>query len=217
MRPIVFETSDGSKTPVITALPSRGTTSATIIRTLKKGSAKVIPKTDAKPKSPIDSDGPKSTIFIPDKRNSWIQPPPEVHLQAPYKDPRLRKETPSLMTQATGTSTNSYSPVITYARKNPFVSATAKTLMMNTMSSKNTPSPREKVFSHGARPGIDSGPKVSINMAPQRMPTLVRATNGTQGVTQFVAPASWETVGEAGQDLPSGVNFSPRLDSGGRI
>lgn len=219
MRSLTFETStNGSKIPVMTSLPPPGTTSATIIQTLKIGSAKIIPKANSKPESPTDSDSPKSTIFARDKKNSWIQPPPEAYLQAPYKETRLRKDTPSLMTQATGTSTGSYSQaVITFARKNPFASATAKTLLMDTISSKNTPSPGEIVYPREDRPSTDSGNKANINMGLQQRPILVRTVDGTREITQFPALASWEVNGDAGRDVPSRANSASQPDNRGRI
>lgn len=201
-------------TPAVTTLPPPGVASPAITIAMDDGSVKVVPKTSIK----SDSNGPKSDVFARDRETSWIQPPPEAYLQAPHKETRSRKETPSLMTQATGTSTNSYSQaVITFARKNPFASATARTLMMNTMSSRNTPSPEETGSPRGVRPTIDTGIGVTINTVPQRRPTLVRTVNGAQKMTGFVASTSWETTGGTGQDMPPQANFPPQPDSYGRI
>lgn len=206
---LTFETStNGPKTPVMTVFPPPGTTSAAIIRVLNKGNEKALPTvkgdSQSRPMSYItstDSDGPKSTIFTRGKKKSWIQPPPEVYLKAPPKESRLRKETPSLMTQATGTSTNSDSQVvISFASKNTVASATARTLLMNTMSSGRVQSPVDSVMPREDRPSIDSGSRINFNMVPQQRPTLVRTVNGTQRMTQFSASASRETVGGTGQD-----------------
>lgn len=200
----------GSKTP------PPGATSAAIMRILNKDSVKPLPKVVAKSKSrPVsyvpstDSHGRKSTIITRDKKNSLIQPPPDAYLQAPYKEIRSRKETPSLMTQATGTSTNSYShAVISIARMNPIVSAPARTLMMNTMSSKHTPSPGGTGIPCEDRPGVHS--------VSQRKPTIVKTIKGAHGTPQSAASASWETDGRAGQDVPPRVNLQQQ-DSYGRI
>lgn len=196
-----FETStNGSKTPGLTTLPPPGDTSVAIIKALKKGKVTPTPKGGAKSEPRTGNDGPKSTIFTRDREKSWIQPPPEAYLQAPPNETRSRKETPSLLTQATGTSTNSYTQaVITFARKSPFVSATPRTLHMNTMSSKDASSPGKPVTLREARPSTDSRTGVSISMVPQRRPNLVTTVNNAQGMTQFVAPADWETTGGTSQ------------------
>ena len=214
-----FETStNGSKTPTMTAPPPPDDTGAAIIRALKKGGLKGMSKGSTKSQSRTDGGGPKSTIFTRDREKSWIQPPPEAYLQAPHNDTRSRKETPSLITQATGTSTNSYShAVISFARKSPFISATPRTLRMNTMSSNDSTSPGKSVSSREPRPSTDSRVGVSISMGPQRRPTLVTTVNITHDMTQFVAPADWETAGGAGQDAPARVNSHPQADNHGRI
>jgi len=214
-----FETlTNGSKIPAVTAPPFPGDTSTAIIRASKKDDAKAMPNGKVKSESRTDSDRQKTTIFTRDKEKSWIQPPPDAYLQAPYNDTRSRKETPSLMTQATGTSTNSYAhAVITHARKSPFVSATPRTLLMNTMSSKDTSSPGKPVTPREPRPSTDSRAGVTISTVQQRRPTLVTTVNNTQGMTQFVAPTDWETTGGVGQDVPARVNFPPQPDSLGRI
>lgn len=217
---LTFETStNDSKTPIKTALPPVGATSAAIIRAFNKGGEKALStiKVNSDSRimsyaSRINGDGPKSTIFTRETKRSWIQPPPEAYVQAPSKETRPRKETPSLITQATATTMNSYSQaVITLARKDPVVSATARTMRMSTMSSKRTPTPVDAVTLHQDRPSFDSGTGASINMVPQRKPTLVRTVNGTQRTIQFAASVSRETIGGAGRDI------HPRPDSFGRI
>jgi hypothetical protein len=208
----------GSKTP------PPGATSAAIMRILNKDSVKPLPKVVAKSESrPVsyvsstNNHGRKSTIITRDKKSSLIQPPPDAYLQAPYKEIRSRKETPSLMTQATGTSTNSYShAVISIARMNPIVSAPARTLMMNTMSSKHTPSPGGTGTPREDCPGVGSGTKFNVDTVSQRKPTIVKTIKGAHGTPQSAASASWETDGRAGQDAPPRVN-PPQPDSYGRI
>ena len=215
---LTFETStNGSKTPVVTVFPPPGTAGAAIIRALSKGSEKTLPaakvNSRSRPLSYIsrpDSDGPKSTIFTREKKRSWVQPPPEVYLKAPSKETRLRKETPSLMTQATGTSTNSDSQaVISFARKGPVVSATARTLLMNTMSSGRTQSPVDSVMPHEDRPSIDWGTRTSVNMVPQQRPTLFGTVNGTQRMTQSTT--------SVGQESVSGTGRGPEPNNYGRV
>ena len=214
-----FETSsNGSKTPGVTTLPPPGDTSVAIIKALKKDGVMPMPKGSVKSESRTGRDGPKSTIFTRDREDSWIQPPPVAYLQAPPNETRSRKETPSLLTQATGTSTHSYSQaVITVARKSPFVSATPRTLLMNTMSSKDASSPGKNPTLREARTSTDSMAGVNISMVPQRRPNLVTTVNNTLGMTQFVAPADWETTGGTGQDMPAWVNFPPQPDNHGMI
>jgi len=176
-----FETrTDDYKTPVIATFPPPGTTSAATIRTsLNKGNVKIIPTVDIKPASRpasylscTDSDA-KSATFARDKETAQIQPPPEAHLQAPYKETRSRKDTPSLMTQATGTSTTSYShAVITFASKNPVVSAAPKTMLMNTMSSRYISS-EGTVLPREDRLTTVSGTNASIKRASQDAPSRV--------------------------------------------
>lgn len=214
-----FETStNGSKNSGVTGLPPPGDTSVAIIKALKKGGVMPMPKESVKSEPRTGSDGPKNTILTRNWEKSWVQPPPEAYLQAPPNETRSRKETPSLLTQATGTSTNSYShAVITFAKKSPFVSATPKTLLMNTISSKDASSPGKPVTLREARPSTDSRTGVSISMVPQRRPNLVTTVNNTQGMTQFVAPADWETTRGFDQDVPARVDFIPQPDSHGRI
>lgn len=183
---LTFDTSTNcSKTPIVTKPPPAGVTGAAIIRALNKGGEKALSTIKVNSESRLmshiprmDSDGPKSTIFTRETKRSWIQPPPEAYLQAPSKETRSRKETPSLNTQATGTSMNSYSQaVITLARKDPVVSATARTMLMNTVPSRRTPSPVDANILREDRPTFDSGTSASIDTAQQQRPTLVRTVN----------------------------------------
>ena len=149
-----FEISKNSpKTPVQAAFHPPSATSAAIIQTLNKGSERHSTTMKTSYVSHTDGDRPKSSILTREKERSGIQPPPEA-LQAPYKETHSRKETPSLMTQATGTSTNSSTQaVITFARKDPVATATARTLLTSTMSSRHR-SPVDMVTPHEAqRPG----------------------------------------------------------------
>ena len=197
-----FETSaNGLKTPAMVSIRPRSATSAATVRTLNKGSDKPLPKvvvdSESRPVSYLshtDINGPKSTTlsttFARDKERSWIQTPPEVHLQTPYKETRPRKETPSMTTQGTCVSSNSYSQaVITFAMKNSVVSATARTVTTSATPSRRTPSPVDTVIPHEDRP--------SIEIMPQQKPILVRDVNGTRQATQS---ATRETADGAGQD-----------------
>lgn len=152
-----------SKSPVMVALPTTRSTSAAIIKALKKGNEKVLPVIKVDSQAPISygshahDDNPKN-LTSPDKEWFLIQPPPEAHLQTPSKENRLRKDTPSLMTQATGVSTNSSShAVITLARKDPILSATARTITTSSIHSKRAPSPVDTVMPHESNPSIDLG------------------------------------------------------------
>ena len=200
-----FETSaNGLKTPAMAATRPRSATSAVTVRTLNKGSEKPLPKvvvdSESRPVSYVshtDTNGPKSTTlsttFTRDKERSRIQTPPEVHLQTPHKETRSRKETPSMTTQATCVSTNSYSQaVITFAMKNPVVSATARTVTTSATPSRRTSSPVDTIIPHEDRP--------SIEIMPQQKPTLVRDVNGTQQTTQSAASATRETADGTGQN-----------------
>ena len=133
-----FETSASDpKTPVTTAFPPPGVTNASIVQASNEDRGNHLPTvtvdSGSRPVSYIsltNTDGSKSAIFTRDKKKSWIQPPPEAHIQAPHKETRSRKETPSMVTQATCASTNSFSQaVITFAMKSPVVSATARTMI----------------------------------------------------------------------------------------
>lgn len=187
-----------------------GITGAATVRTLNKDNEKPLPAVIVGSKSRrvsyvshTSTDGPKSTIFTRDKERSYIQPPPEVHLKTPYKE-HSRKETPSLITQATGISTNSYSQaVITFAMKNPVASATARTVATSTMPSRRAPSPVDTVIPHEDRPSID---------IPQQKPVLVTNVNGTQRTTQSTTSAVRETVNRTGQNVPSRVSLPSRPD-----
>lgn len=192
----------------------------TAFRPLNDGSEKPL-KVDSKSPtlthlSRTDSNDSNSTAFT-HKDESWIQPPPEVYLQTP-KETRSRKETPSLITQATYGSTGSYSQaVITFASKSRVVSATARTMVPNTTPSKRTPPPVDPVTPLEDRPNTDSGTGININMVPQRRPTLIRAVNGVQQIPQSAALANGDTVDGAGRNVPPRVNFPLRPDEYGRI
>jgi len=137
---ISFDTSrNASKTPVMVALPTTRSASAAIIKALKKG-----------------NDAPKN-VTPRDKELPLIQPP-EAHLRTPRKGTRSRKETSSLSTQATGVSTNSSShAIITFARKDPVLSANARTIATSTIYSKRAPSPVDTVMPHENNPSVDLG------------------------------------------------------------
>jgi len=148
-----FETSASDpKISVMTTFPPPGVTSAAIVQTSNKDRENHLPTVTVDSRSrPVsyisltNTDGPKSAIFTRDKKKSWIQPPPEAHLQPPHKETRSRKETPSLVTQATCASTNSFSQaVITFAMKSPVVSATARTMATNTIPEQR-PAPAKDV------------------------------------------------------------------------
>ena len=148
-----FEISAGDlKTPVTTAFPPPGVTNAGIARAPNKDrenhSPTLMVDSGSRPVSYISltkTDDPKSAVFTRDKKKSWIQPPPEAHIQVPHKETRSRKETPSLITQATCASTNSFSQaVITFAMKSPVLSATARTMVMNTIPEQR-PGPAKDV------------------------------------------------------------------------
>ena len=166
--------------------------------------------------SRTDSNDSNSTAST-HKDESWIQPPPEAYLQTP-KETRSRKETPSLITQATYGSTGSFSQaVITFASKSRVVSATARTMVTNTTPSKRTPSPVDPVTPHEDRPSTEFGTGIDINVVPQRRPTLIRAVNGVQRTSQSVTLANGDTVDGAGRDVSPRVNFPLRPDEYGRI
>jgi len=159
--------------------------------------------------SRADSDGPKSTTFDRDMEVPRIQLPLGAHLQSPPKETRSRKETPSMMTQATATSTNSYSQaVITYARKNPVVSAIPKTMFMNTMSSKHLSNSGETSVPHESRRITDSGTSSDINSVPQK-PALIKAVSGSQRTIQPAASVNSEVNGRAGQDVAPRISLGP--------
>lgn len=147
-RAISFETSKHvPESPIMVALPPTRGASAAIIQALNKGVDKALP--------PIKTN-PGSRPTTADNDKAWIQPPPEVYLQDPYKGTRSRKETPSLLTQATGISASSCSQaVVTLARKDPVISATARTIATGTMSSGRSPSPVDSVMPHEDRPSVD--------------------------------------------------------------
>lgn len=140
---ISFDTSkNASNTPAMVALPTTHSASAAIIKALKKGNEKALPA--------VEGD---------DEERSPIQPLPEVHFQiTPCKERRLRRETPSLMTQATCMSTNSScQAVITFAKKDPVLSATARTVATGTVHPGRAPSPVDTVMPHESNPSIDWG------------------------------------------------------------
>ena len=213
-----FETSTNRlDTPVTATFHSPGATSLAIIQTLNKGNQKPLPAAgvDSEARSMgsvsrTDGNGPKNTTLTCDIEKSWIQPPPDVHLQAPSEESRLRKETPSLITQATGISTNSYTQaVISFARKDPVVSATATTMPTNTVPLRRTQSPVDMVIPHEDRPSIDSGTRISVNMVSQQRSTSVRIVNGVQQRVQPAASTNRETNGGAGRDvLPYRISLS---------
>jgi hypothetical protein len=138
---ISFDTyRNASKTPAMVALPTTRSASAAIIKALKKG-----------------NDAPKN-VTPRDKELQLVQPPPEAHLRTPRKGTRSRKETSSLSTQATGVSMNSSShAVISFARKDPVLSANARTIATSTIYSKHGPSPVDTVMPHENNPSIDLG------------------------------------------------------------
>lgn len=156
---------NASRTPLMTALPTAREASTAIIRALNRGVEKALPATKAELEfappshvSPTDNDCPKYSPSTNDKEWPPIPPPPEAYLQVPYKETRVRKETPSLWTQATGVSTMSSSQaVVTLAKKDTVVSATARTVVMNTPSPTRTPSPVDRVMPHESHPSIDFG------------------------------------------------------------
>jgi hypothetical protein len=149
------------------------------------------------------------------KDETWIRPPPEAYLQVP-NETRSRKETPSLITQATYGSVNSYSQaVITYASKSPVVSATARTMVTNTTPSKPTPSLVDPVSPYEDRPNTDSRTGINFSMVSQQRPALIKTINTVQRTTQPAVLANGNTVDGAGRDVPPGVIFPPRPD--GRI
>ena len=156
---------NASRTPLMTALPTAREASTAIIRALNRGVEKALPATKAElefaPPSHVsstDNDCPKYYPSTNDKEWPPIPPPPEAYLQVPYKETRVRKETPSLWTQATGVSTMSSSQaVVTLAKKDTVVSATARTVVMNTPSPTRTPSPVDRVMPHESHPSIDFG------------------------------------------------------------
>lgn len=187
IRTLSFEPStDGSKTSGMTTFPPPGVTNTKVVQTLDKGGEKPLPtvKVDSgsRPVSYVsrtDRSGPESTILTPDKKMSWIQPPPEAHLQASHKETRSRKDTPSTATQATDTSTNSYSQaVITVAMKNRVMSATARTMLTDTIPSRRTPSPVDAVIPHEDRPSIDIETGINIKTVTRRRPTFVGTIGG---------------------------------------
>lgn len=188
---------NGPKASSMTTSRPPGTTSASIIRTLKKGNEKPLPTIEANSRSrPVsyvshaDGNNPKSTIFTRDKKRSWVQPPPEAYLQAPYKETRSRKDTPSMATQATDTTTNSdFQAVIAVARKNPVARATART-----MSFRRTASPVDPVVPHEDRPSIDSETRIGKNVVPRQKQTFVGTVSG-----------------------PSRVKYPPKPNEHGRI
>lgn len=162
-----------SKTPVMVALPTTNLTSAAIIKALNKGNNKVLPwiKVNSEPRtmnytSCTKNDDSKKVISG-EKERTLIQPPPEAHLQTPSKEIRLRKQTPSLLTQATGVSTNSASQaVITHASKGPVLCATARTVTTSTIYSKRAPSPVDTVMPHENNPSIDLGATARFSVYP---------------------------------------------------
>ena len=77
--------------------------------------------------------------------------------------------------------------------KNPVVSATARTVVTNTVPSRRTPSPVDTVIPHEDRP--------SIEVVPQQRPALVRDVNDAQRA-QSAASATRETVDGTGQGQP---------------
>lgn len=172
----------GFKTSGLTAFHPPGVTS-----TVNKGNERPLTpvKVDsgslpANHVSPTDRNSPKDTIFTRDKKRSWIQPPPEAYLQAPYNELRSRKDTPSLATQATDTSTNSYAQaVITFASKNPVTSATARTMLTNTVPLKRMTSPVDAIIPHEDRPSIDIDAGININTVK---PTFVGTVSGPPGI-----------------------------------
>lgn len=148
------------ESPIIVALPPTRGTNAEIVQALSKCVHKALP--------PIKTN-PGSRPTTADKDQAWVQPPPEVYLQDPYKKTRSRKETPSLLTQATGISTISCSQaVVTLARKDPVVSATARTIAASTMSSGRSPSPVDNVMPHENRPSVDWGTQGRFPPRPDR-------------------------------------------------
>lgn len=167
--------------------------------------------------SRTNSNGSDSTTFTR-KDETWIQPPPEAYLQVPPNETRSRKETPSLITQATYGSANSYSQaVITFASKSPVVSATATTMVTSATPSRHTPSPVDPVTPHEDRPSTDSGTGINFSMVPQQRPTLIKAVNGVQRTAQSAVLASGNTVDGTGRDVPPRVNLPLRPDGYGRI
>ena len=152
------------------------------------------------------------------KDETWIQPPPDAYLQVPPNETRSRKETPSLITQATYGSANSCSQgVITFASRSPVVSATARTIVTDATPSTRTPSLVDPVTPQEDRPSPDSGTRINFSMVPQRKPTLIKAVDGVQRTTQSAALTSGDIVDGAGRDVPPRVKFPLRPDAYGRV
>lgn len=153
--------------------PAPNSASAAIIKALQKGNEKALPpvKVDSEPR-PMDyvshtHNHDLKIIISSNKDWPLIQLPPEAHLQTPHKETRSRKETPSLWTQATGVSTNSSSQaVITHARKDPVLSATARTVATSSVYSNRAPSPVDTVMPHESNPSIDLGSAARLSWQP---------------------------------------------------
>lgn len=156
-----FETSKRvPESPIMVALPPTRGAGAAIVQAINKGVDKALPPMKTNP-------GSRPTTA--DKDKAWIQPPPEAYLRDPYKETRSRKETPSLLTQATGISTNSCSRVVvTFARKDPVVRATARAIETGTMYSGRSPSPVDSVIPHEDRPIVDLGTQGKSFPQPDR-------------------------------------------------
>lgn len=159
--PLSFQTSKRVlESPIVVALtPTRGA-GAAIVQAINKGVDKAVP--------PMKTN-PRSRPTTADKDEAWIQPPAEAYLRDPYKETRSRKETPSLLTQATGISSNSCSQVVvTFARKDPVVRATARAVATSTMYSGRSPSPVDSVIPREDRPIVDLGARGKIVPQPDR-------------------------------------------------
>lgn len=151
--------------PVSAALPTTRDTSTAIVRALNRGIEKALPEVRVDPESRPSSyvsctsnDGSKEFTSPIEKEKLQIRPPPEAHLPAPFKESRSRKQTPSLLTQATCISTASCSQVeVTHARKGLVLCARAKTVAMSTTPSIRASSPVDTVLPHENNPSVDFG------------------------------------------------------------
>lgn len=159
LRSLSLETSSNyPESPIVVALPTARGVGSVTTRDLKRCTEKALPSLRTNP-------GSRPTTA--DKERSIIQPPPNAYLQDPYQGTRSRKETPSLLTQATGTSTNSCSHVVvSLARKDPVISATARTIAVNTISSGYTPPSGITATRYESRPSTNSSTKGRFHSQP---------------------------------------------------